>query len=74
MSPKLLILWTDSSQDSREAKAILGKAGFRFQEVQNPPEATGQKLPQLISSRGEFPGLDLIRWYADTFSAAPATS
>lgn len=61
------ILLTDDSTASEEAKGLLAQAGICFDELHNPPESRTMYLPHLISAMGEFPGLDLIKWYASVY-------
>jgi hypothetical protein len=58
------VLWTDGSEESKAAMKILADQHVKFVEVNNPPGAKGRRVPQLFTPLGDFPGLDLIRWYA----------
>jgi len=62
------VLWTDNSQESRDAIRVLKEERVKFVEVRNPPDARGRRVPQLLTPLGDYPGLDLIRWYAIRYS------
>jgi hypothetical protein len=62
-----LLMWTDDSPESAEAVRLLKGAGIDFVELRNHIDAYGRRVPQLFTSIGEFPGVDLIRWYASEF-------
>jgi len=63
-----VVLWTDDGPESRSARDVLRKAGISFVEFHPEPNAPGPRVPQLFTHDGQYPGFNLIRWYAAAFT------
>jgi hypothetical protein len=60
------ILYVDKSSDSNRAKRILSSHHVNYTVCVVSSEATTP--PTLVTSEGEFPGVENIGWYAKHFA------
>lgn len=62
--PPQAIIWTDESEESKEAVRLLEEAGIRFEEHRFSAETAKRfleedtKLPTIIAREGDFTGLE----------------
>ena len=63
------VLYVGKDRDSKVAKTALEKAHIDFQVIRiKDPKKEKVEVPQLLSVKGFFPGLNSILWYADVYA------
>jgi hypothetical protein len=66
-------LVADGGSESEEARKVLCEAGLDFAERSYELRRdVGRCIPRIVTRRGEFAGLQQIRWYAESFAASLA--